>query len=633
MLYSADFETTTDPNDCRVWAWGVCEIGKPDNFHYGNSIESFIGFCEKSENSTFYFHNEKFDGEYLISYLLNHDYKLTKGKELKESKTFNTLISDMGLFYSIEIVFERKGRSLNRVKILDSLKVIPFSVDDVAKTFGLPINKLKIDYKEERGINHKITAHELNYLKHDVVICAMALDEMFKLGLDKMTIGKNALEDYRDTIGKREFDRLFPRPGKTMDFDLRQCYRGGFTYCMDDYKGINILEGIVGDVNSLYPWAMRECLLPYGSPVPFEGKYEYDESFPLYIQMIECQFELKKDHIPTIQIKDGDYPYPKNEYLKTNRYTTKDGIEVDEPVVMCLTSVDLELFLEHYDTFNLEYLKGWKFRGSKDMFKPYVDKWTKVKIKATEDGNKGLRTIAKLMLNSLYGKFAAKIVGASKYPYLKDGVVKYKTGELEERKAIYIPVAAFVTAWARHKTITTAQKLYKYFVYADTDSVHLNIPLPDAIKKMSQKEFEHLTTKQLREYGLDLPEDFEVDPTALGAWKLENKFYRARFLRQKSYIEDSNDPSVWNMPRFSTKLVKQFCEDMGIDFDKEIIKYKGLYDVDLFKITCAGMPSRCHPYVTWKNFHIGSSFKGKLKPSHVVGGIILEDETFTIKPA
>ena len=30
-MFTADFETTTDKNDCRVWAWAVCEIGVIDN--------------------------------------------------------------------------------------------------------------------------------------------------------------------------------------------------------------------------------------------------------------------------------------------------------------------------------------------------------------------------------------------------------------------------------------------------------------------------------------------------------------------------------------------------------------------------------------------------------------------------
>lgn len=60
--FTADFETTTDENDCRVWAFAVCEIGNDENFIYGNSIENFIKFCSKeNENYVLWFHNLKFD--------------------------------------------------------------------------------------------------------------------------------------------------------------------------------------------------------------------------------------------------------------------------------------------------------------------------------------------------------------------------------------------------------------------------------------------------------------------------------------------------------------------------------------------------------------------------------------------
>ena len=56
--FTADFETTTDELDCRVWAYALCEIGNVDNFIYGNSIEDFIEFCsDKKENYQLYFHN------------------------------------------------------------------------------------------------------------------------------------------------------------------------------------------------------------------------------------------------------------------------------------------------------------------------------------------------------------------------------------------------------------------------------------------------------------------------------------------------------------------------------------------------------------------------------------------------
>ena len=46
--YTADFETTTDIEDCRVWAYSLCEIGCPSHFIYGNNIEDFIKWCSKA---------------------------------------------------------------------------------------------------------------------------------------------------------------------------------------------------------------------------------------------------------------------------------------------------------------------------------------------------------------------------------------------------------------------------------------------------------------------------------------------------------------------------------------------------------------------------------------------------------
>lgn len=626
MKYAADFETTTNPDDCRVWAWGCCEIENPEHFHKGKTIDSFIAFLEKSRSSSFYFHNEKFDGTFIISWLLNNGFEHREDRKDKATRTFNTLISDMGLFYAIEIVFEKRGKNYNKVILYDSLKIIPFSVEEVAKAFDLPVSKGKIDYKKEREIGYNPTDEEWEYIFLDVNIMARALKIMFDQGLDKMTTGANALEDYKNTIGKRNFERWFPSPDYMLDQEFRQCYKGGFTYCSPKYAGKDIGCGLVIDVNSLYPWAMSECLLPFGNPIFFEGEYIHDDIYPLYIQMFACsKFQLKEGKIPTVQIKHGDYNFPKNLYLESS------GDQYNE-IIMCMTSVDLALFLEHYDVEDFEPISGWKFRGSTELFKPYVQKWTAVKTQATIDGNAGMRTISKLMQNSLYGKFAKRMEIISKYPYLKDGVVKYRTSDVEIKNALYIPVAAFITAWARDKTIRSAQQVYKYFVYADTDSLHLHIPIPEAMFKLTAKQLSKLTTKDIIAYGVDIPDNFDIDPVRLGAWKLESIFRRGRFLRQKSYIEDSNEPETWTQPKYSSKLLKEFCEETGIDFETENAKYSWMYDVDKFKITCAGMSKGCYPYVNWDNFRILSSFKGKLKPTNVKGGIVLEDTIFTIRP-
>lgn len=62
---------------------------------------------------------------------------------------------------------------------------------------------------------------------------------------------------------------------------------------------------------------------------------------------------------------------------------------------------------------------GGNLSGISGIFKEYIDKWITVKNEATLSGNKGQRTLAKLMLNSLYGKFATSMDLQNKIPYLR----------------------------------------------------------------------------------------------------------------------------------------------------------------------------------------------------------------------
>lgn len=569
MLFTADFETTTDPLDCRVWACGICSIDETHSFKYGNSLDWFFEFAKKNIGSTFYFHNLKFDGEFILCYLFEHGYKhITDRKKLK-TKTFTTLISDKGQFYSLEICFNKEEDKMEKITIYDSLKILPFSVEAIAKGFNLPISKLEIDYDEKREIGHILTRQEIDYLRNDVEIISRALLTLFNQDLRQMTQGSNALYDYKKIVGKKNFSKWFPIPD--YDFDIRQSYKGGFTYCDPRRQEQDIGEGIVLDVNSLYPSVMYYQPLPYGEGIFFDGKYKPDKLYNLYVQMFTCQFELKENHIPTIQLKNN------LSFIPTDYLSSSD----DEEVTMCLTSVDLELFFEHYHVYNITWHSGWKFKSTTGLFKEYIDKWNAVKMESTLNGNKAMRTLAKLMLNALYGKFALNPNVQSKIPYYDNGIIKYTLGEKETRNPIYIPVGTFITAWARHKTITSAQKVYDRFLYADTDSLHL--------------------------IGTEIPKDLEVDPIKLGAWKHESTFTRARFVRQKTYIEETLCDNSFYLPDIN------------------------LYGSTKMNITCAGMPSRCYKHVTWENFISGSSFKGKLQFTHVQGGIVLKDIDFTIK--
>ena len=133
--------------------------------------------------------------------------------------------------------------------------------------------------------------------------------------------------------------------------------------------------------------------MPYGLGIYFEGQYKEDKIYPLYIQTLRCSFKIKKNKIPTIQVKEKNFFFASNEYIEDSK---------GEEFVLTLTNIDLEMFFEHYDVENLIYLDGFKFKCIQGLFNNYIDYWIDKKIEAGKQGNKGKRTIAKLQLNSLY---------------------------------------------------------------------------------------------------------------------------------------------------------------------------------------------------------------------------------------
>ena len=469
-IFTGDFETSTPEwyeidKEARVWAYALCEIGNTDNFIYGNNLDDFMKFCSGKENYRILFHNLKFDGQYIIDWLFRNGFECIKSSKEKRDKTFTTLINDMGQFYNIIVYFKVNKKNTNKVTFEDSLKLLNFSVDKIAKDFGLDIRKLELDYSTYRERGHILTDHEVDYIRNDVTIMAKALKIMYDEGLDRLTIGSCALNNYKNNT--YNFKGLFPILPTDIHNAIKNSYKGGFTFLNPVHKDEIIEDITVLDVNSLYPSVQRNEVLPYGYPIYYEGRYQKDIIYPLYIQNISCSFDIRKNKIPTIQLKNN------LSFIPTEYLTSSNG----QTVTMSLTSVDLELFLKHYRVHDIKYNYGFKFKSIRGIFSDYIDYWTNEKIKAGKEGNGAKRQIAKLMLNSLYGKFGTSNYVRSKYPYYDGEVVHYEMGELEERDPVYLPVASFITSLARKKTIETSQKIrdytmekygVDYYIYSDT---------------------------------------------------------------------------------------------------------------------------------------------------------------------
>ena len=214
QAYAADFETTTDADDCRVWAWGIARVDSPSSFRYGNDLDGFMQRLATLPPSRVYFHNLAFDGAFIFSWLLEHGWVFTEDSRERRAYTFSCIISDMNQVYCIGLNFERGLH----IDVYDSLKILPMALRKVATTFGMEMTKGEIDYTAPRTIGHRLTGEELDYLKRDVLILAQAVRTMLEMGEVKMTAGSNALADYIKTVGGRKvFRRLFPIMGEDED--------------------------------------------------------------------------------------------------------------------------------------------------------------------------------------------------------------------------------------------------------------------------------------------------------------------------------------------------------------------------------------------------------------------------------
>lgn len=483
--YVADFETTNyefyEQNGyTKVWLYAICD-SNANVINYGASIEDFFKQVRKMYGKTIYFHNLKFDGSFIISYLLNNGY--TYSDNLKEvNKGFSTLIGEMGEFYSITIKFT-KNKLLH---IYDSLKLLPFKVKKIAEDFGLPILKEKIDYGK-----YEINEETLSYVFNDVKIVAMALAKIKDEGMNKMTTASCAYNQFTSLKSETFLVNAFPELDDEFLQEWRKAYRGGRSQVNPMYQG-DIVHGVKRyDINSMYPYIMHDMKLPYGYPIPCDKINTFD--FELY--HINIEFELKEKHLPSLLKKCGMYTGDDSYYIESN------GVEE-----LWISSIDFNLLKRNYDIYYLEFVEILGFRTSSFMFFDYIDKWYSKK-----QVDKGAQKIVdKLMLNSLYGKFGSNNKGYHKIPKLDEtGKITYDASEIEDMKKYYLPIAIAITSYAHLLLDNAIQETgIENFVYCDTDSVHTLGSLPLSW----------------------------VDQKILGKFKLEGIEDKAKYVRQKCYV-------------------------------------------------------------------------------------------------
>ena len=642
--FSCDFETTVydGQKETEVWASACVELYTEDVKVFHSIDETFAYFKSLKSNLICYYHNLKFDGNFWLSYLLvdlGYEQAFKQTGEQKNvgtwlnpkqmhNNTFIYTISDMGQWYTIRIKCNNYI-----IELRDSLKLLPFSVKEIGKSFGTKHQKLDMEYKGFRYAGCRITDEELEYIKNDVLVVKEALEIMFNEGHSKLTIGSCCLAEYKSFIGKYEYDELFPDMcdvkidknifgSENADEYIRKSYKGGWCYLVKGKENKIYTSGTTADVNSLYPSMMSSesgNYYPVRYPHFWKGNFipeEAKQDNRYFFVRVKTRFYIKDGKLPFIQIK-GSWLYKGTEALESSDvkdkttgeyssvYVGLDGNIKDTRVTLTLTCTDYILFREHYNIVDFEILDGCWFYSEIGIFDSYIEKYKKIKL----ESKGALRTLAKLFLNNLYGKMASSKDSSFKLAYVKeDKSLGFMTVEAHDKQAGYIPVGSAITSYARNFTIRAAQKNFygkneRGFIYADTDSIHCDL-LPEEIQgiKVHDKNF--------------------------CCWKLESCWDIGLFVRQKTYIEhitheDLNkiDNPYYNikcagMPESCKKLFQLSMqgyiptdEDNFTEEQKEFLKTKR----------------------TLTDFKKGLKITGKLMPKRIKGGVLLVETCYEMR--
>lgn len=331
--------------------------------------------------------------------------------------TLNDNISVVPVWKNNSILYLTIKYFNTKIILLDSLQLIPSSLDSILKSFSCEIQKNKFPYK---AVNKKslfyvgkkpaknyfnsisdqeysnipenkwdLKKETLKYLKSDVEGLLEALLKFksnifnkYNLNITKFkTLPSLALAVYTSSYIPDSLKVDLKMVKGELEKELRGTYYGGN---VEVYIN-KVSKGYLYDMNSQYPAAMLFDM-PVGEPtLSFETNL--DNIFGFVFGEINCPNESRL-RVPFIQHKDPVFRFNSCPRGKLKRL---------------IFSEEIKYAIKYGYKIKIEY--SYQFKRGKGLFTSYVNDHYKIKSSAKDPVQK---TIAKLNLNSLYVRMGMK---------------------------------------------------------------------------------------------------------------------------------------------------------------------------------------------------------------------------------
>ena len=323
----------------------------------------------------------------------------------------------------------------------------------------------------------------------------------------------------------------------TAPLNPRDAFCGGRTNAVKLYHHVTPTQKIhYIDVTSLYPWVNKTCVYPKGHPrfISTPGHTDIHQ----YFGLIQCQILPPRElYHPVLPYRhDNKLLFPlcatcvQNEMPKRPWDRSVECNHTDQERVLTSTWCSPELAKAVELGYQVQYIyEVWHFDDTcQGLFEDYVNTWLKIKQEASgwpeenmteqdkqtyidnyfeQEGirleydkikkNPGLRTLAKMMLNSMWGKFGQRLnktqvqefndaqafhrfldtdsLDVRHVSVVNDDMVEvhyqYQDEDIPVSPNLNIFVACFTTCWARLRLYAALEPLGQRVLYYDTDSI------------------------------------------------------------------------------------------------------------------------------------------------------------------
>jgi hypothetical protein len=528
-----DLETRTINGEMSVFCCSIFDGKDLYSFYlndFNNDEELLIAaiktlFKRKYKGLNVYLHNfSNFDSIFLLKILSNISLRIVPiindndliNLTVKFSDKYNIKFKDSYLLLpsslrKLAINFNVEEKGIYPYKFVNEIN-IPLDYVGKVPSFeyfeGISAEEYDL-YTHNYNDDWNLKEETIKYCNKDVIVLYNIIKE-FNLkiysetrinAIKYPTLSSLAFAIYRSNFmeDKYEIKKIY---GEIYDF-IKKGYYGG---AVDVYIHKPDINQVVYryDVNSLYPYVMKNYDMPTGNPQYFEGDIYLIKNKPFGFFEVEVESPKHLEH-PILLFKSKNTNFKNRTIAPLGKWR---GVYFSEEIENA----------KKYG-YKFKVLRGYTF-NKKKIFMEYVDKFYDLKCNANK--NDPIYIIAKLLLNSLYGKFGMSpykdkhdiIDNKNLYKFVEKYIVN-STLDLKNEKQLIsytdkkecdedfsntpnvnIAIAAAITAYARIFMSKFKNSNNFTLFYSDTDCIDIDKPLNKELigTEIGDMKLEHVFT-------------------------------------------------------------------------------------------------------------------------------------------